>query len=408
MHSSSGSVLLMALITCTILYLVAATLLLLTMTEVQISDFESRSTQAFYAAESSVTLGLSHLRQEHNYRTTSSDTMMLGGNPALLSVSFEPQIFDNTTSLYHLTLRGTGAVSGPQTSTVRHIEQNIVIKPFALLANNTVTIGDNCRIMGNVHGNGPVTLGAKSRVNGNVSSSELIATTDVAVEVVDLVSDGRVSEHEPALLVPVLDFSQYYPTYWFHGEQGTAQPLTSDKVTLMAVGPDEPPAPEIIVYSGMPTSENPARIFYPTEPLQGPLTAIDLDGTLVIPSDYKDSSLLMTGPVRITPVENLPAIISARDIKLTLMNGEGLKKYAKSLKKTHITGLIYSCCDVLLRGPDLTGQIITGSVVGSTITLTTTTETIMFQVTYDPTLLSSSPPGIDFLEPGEWREPFSP
>ncbi len=78
MRSSSGSVLLMALITSAILYLVAVTLLLLTMTEVQISDFESRSTQALYAAESSVTLGLSYLRQEHNYRATASDTMMIG------------------------------------------------------------------------------------------------------------------------------------------------------------------------------------------------------------------------------------------------------------------------------------------------------------------------------------------
>ena len=405
MHSSSGSVLLMALITSAILYLVAVTLLLLTMTEVHISDFESRSTQALYAAESSVTLGLSHVRREHNYRATTSDTMMIGGNPALLSVQFQPRVFDNITALYHVTLQGSGAVPGPQVSTARRVEQDIVIKPFVLLARNSVTIGDNCRVTGNVHGNGPVTLGTQSTVKGNVSSAVSVAAADSAVDVVDLVSDGRVNGHEPELAVPVLDFDQYYPTYWFHGEQGTAQLLTSDRVALSDDGSDKAPESEIIVYSGIPTSDNPAKIFFPEEPLQGPLTAIDLDGTLVIPNNYSASALSMTGLIRITPVENLPAIISAKDIDLTLMNGEWLKKFANSLKKNDISGLIYSYHDVVLQGQNTTGQLITGSIIGVTVSVRTD---MLFQLEYDKALLAAPPPGIDFFEFGEWRESFSP
>jgi len=405
MRSSSGSVLLMALITSAILYLVAVTLLLLTMTEVQISDFESRSTQALYAAESSVTLGLSYLRREHNYRATASDTMMIGGNPALLSVEFQPGVFDNVTALYHLTLQGSGAVPGPQVSTARRVEQDIVIKPFVLFAEDSVTVGDNCRITGNVHGNGPVTLGTESAVEGNVSSAVLVAAADDAVDAADLVSDGRLNAHEPELMVPALDFALYYPTYRFHGEDGIAQPLTVDRVALSDDGPDEAPEAEIIVYSGIPTSDNPAKIFYPQAPLQGPLTAIDLDGTLVIPHDYGASAFSMTGLIRITPEENLPAIISAHDIELTLMNGEWLKKFANSLKKNAISGLMYSCCDITLSGKDTTEKLISGSVIGRTIALSTD---MIFRIDYDTALLAAPPPGLDFLESGAWRESFSP
>jgi hypothetical protein len=406
--ASSGSALLMAVVTSAILYLAAATLLLLTMTEMQIADFESRSVQAFYAAESSVTLGLARLRQEPHYRAVASETMMVGGAPALLTVSVAPQVFDNTPALYHLTLRGVGAVPGPQAATIRRVERHVVIKPFALLAREAVTIGEYCRITGNVHGNGPVLLAPTSRVSGNVSSSVSVAATDPAITVTTLIADGQAQPQEPAITIPNLDVARYYPTYWYQGMQGQAQPLTVDALALSADGADEPPAPHILVYSGIPTPDNPARIFYPDHPLEGPLTAIDLDGTLVIPPQYAASTLTMTGPLRITPVANLPAIISARDIDLTIMNGEDLRRYASSLKKTRITGLIYGSGQIILRGQATVGQEIVGSVVGATIVLDTAPGTAQFQATYDAALLTAPPPGLDFLELGDWREVFGP
>jgi type II secretory pathway component PulK len=87
MTNSSGVVLLMVLILSAIMYLIASTLLLITMTEIHISDFEQRSTQAFYAAESSVTLGLSKLRENPDYRHKNDlyDTS-IGGNPGYFIV----------------------------------------------------------------------------------------------------------------------------------------------------------------------------------------------------------------------------------------------------------------------------------------------------------------------------------
>lgn len=394
----------MALITSAILYLVAAALLLLTATEVQIADFDSRSMQALYAAESSVTLGVSRLRHNSNFRTTTNEAIMIDRRPVLLTVSFTPQVFDNVTSLYRLSLRGTGAVTGTEVSTVRHVEQQVTLKPFVLLARNRLTIGDNCRVTGNVHANGPVLLGPASHIEGNVSSAVSVAVTDAGVDAASVVSDGDVAEQEPVLTVPALDLTQYYPTYWYDGKPGTAQPLTSDTIPLQGAAPGQFPADEIVVYSGIATPENPAGVFYPETPLTDPLAAIDLHGTLIIPPNYGAASLQMSGPIRITPFGSFPAIISANPIDLTLMSGQSLKQYAKTLNDSHIAGLLYCDGDVTIAGRNTGGEFVTGAIIGSSLSISTD---IIFRLAYEPALFRSPPPGIEFIEFGEWREPFS-
>jgi hypothetical protein len=171
MHSSSGSVLLMVLIMSAILYLVAATLLFLTMTEVHLADFEQRSTQAFFVAESSIARGISKLRQNPDDRTTTTDTMSIGGNVGSLNVQFHRKIFDNTTSLYQLILEGTGSVTGSHAAANRIVRRDVIVKPFAVFAQNNVLLSGGCQIIGNVHGNGSVILWPDSRITGDVTSS---------------------------------------------------------------------------------------------------------------------------------------------------------------------------------------------------------------------------------------------
>lgn len=405
-YPSSGSVLLMVIITSAILYLVAATLLLLTMTEVHISDYELRSAQALSIAESSITLGLAELRANPDYRTTTSELTTVGQHLGLMNVQYHRRIFHNATSLYHLRLEGTGSIEGLYAATQRVVEQDIHIKPFAIFARNSVTIEDGCKVIGHVHSNGPMILEEGSHVEGNISSSVFVDVPDEAV------SSGSISEHEPALAVPELDFSQYHLFYRYQGKQYTAGELAHDTVTLSAAEDNLPPFETLDLYSGYapasydpddPTA-NPAGIFYTETPLSGEHTALDLEGTLVIPSSYSGETFSFTGPVRITPIGNLPAVISTKDIDVTVQDAEELKNYTTSLKHTHIAGLVYSQGDILMTGDGTTGTVLTGSLLGSKVRLNTN---LMLHVEYDNVLFASPPPSIDFIELGAWREPFS-
>jgi hypothetical protein len=390
----------MVLIMTAILYLVAATLLLLTMTEVHLSDFELRSTQALYAAESSVTLGVSRLRREPHYRSTTSDTFMVGNNPAMMTVDFQRNLFHNTTSLYHLTLKGTGVVPGWHASTARKIKQDVIVKPFALFAQNSVFISQNCHVIGDVHANGPVILESGSKVTGNVTSAALVQDQDDQTIV-----SGKTSFPEPNLTVPELDLLTYYPKYWYQGTQYEAQPLNHDTILLSQEGPNPAPFEKIEVYSGYWLApDNPAGVFYLNEPLEGPIMALDLEGTLIIPPDFADAAFAFTGPASITPVDNFPAIVSAKPIDITFMDGADLRQYSNSIPTTHLQGLVYGESNILIRGNGTTGRVMTGSLVGTTITLETD---LMLRIKYDNALLESPPPGIDFLELGAWQEAFA-
>jgi len=65
---------------------------------------------------------------------------------------------------------------------------------------------------------------------------------------------------------------------------------------------------------------------------------------------------------------------------------------------------VYSQGDIIITGDGTTGMILSGSVVGSTIQLETN---LMLHLKYNNALMADPPPGIDFIEIGEWQEPFS-
>jgi len=385
MNNSSGTVLLMVLILSAIMYLIAGTLLLVTMTEVHLADFEQRSTQAFYAAESSVTLGLAKLRTDPDYRTDASDTTSIGANTGLLNAQFYDGTNDGNghfrkslaPSLYRLVIRGTGSVPGLDAAARRTVEREVVLKPFALFAQATLTLAGGCTIKGNVHGNVAVTIEIGSTVTGDVTSQ---------------------SSSEPPITLPGSPISLYFPKYWYNGAEYDAQPLTHDTVTLSPAGGVDPPAPAIEVYSGFPTSDNPAGVFYPDSEISGSLVALQVQGTVIIPSPQ---NLSLTGAVTITPVANFPALIGATDLTLMLMGN--LEIFSASLEKSRIQGLIYAKGDLAITGNDAPGEMITGSILGRNIMITGNP---IIQVKYDPAVMSNPPPGIDLIELGEWREVF--
>lgn len=397
------------------MFLFASTLLLFTMTEVHISDFEQRSTQAFYAAESSVTLGLAKLRTNTDYRTDTNDTISIGGNTGLLNVQFYDGTHDKNghyrkalaPSLYRLALRGQGSVPGLNAAARRTIERDVVVKPFVLFARNTVTLSAGCKVTGNIHSNASVIIDKLSEVKGNVTSNGPVTIGDKIFndtkpkKINDGIVDGTVSSLEPEIIVSLLPIVLYFPKYHYKGKEYKAEPLVHDTVTLSPVGGVDPPAPSIEVYSGFPTTDNPAGVFYPNTEIMGPLTALQVKGTVVIPSAYPKSTVLINGVVTITPVDNFPALICEKELDIRLIGN--LEKFLKSLKKNRIIGLISVKEDVSLSGTDTPGDIIQGSIFGNGIIITANPT---LQVTYNSAIISDPPPGIDLIEIGEWREIF--
>ncbi len=391
----------MVLVLSAIMYLIAATLLLITMTEVHIADFEQRSTQAFYAAESSVTLGLAKLRTNTDYRTNSSEMISIGGNTGLLNVQFYDGTNDGnghfrkslSPSLYRLVLRGKGTVPGLNAAAKRTVERDVVVKPFALFAQNNLTLTGGCTISGNIHGNSTVRIDIGSTVTGNATSNGTIINNGI-------ITDTE-SSLEPKIELPAFPITSYFPKYQYNGAEYEAKPLTHDTVTLSPAGGIDPPASSLELYSGFPTSDNPAGVFYPDSEITGTLTALQVEGTVIIPTAYPKSIVSINGAVTITPVDNFPALISMKNLNVILIGN--LENFSNSLKKSRIQGLIYIQDDVSFFGNDIVGEVINGSIFGRNITITGNP---MFQVTYDPAVISDPPPGIDLFELGEWREVF--
>jgi hypothetical protein len=409
MKSSSGTVLLMVLILSAIMYLIATTLLLITMTEVHIADFEQRSTQAFYAAESSVTLGLAKLRTNTDYRTNTSETTSIGGNTGLLNVQFYDGTDDGnglfrdalSPSLYRLVLRGKGTIPGLNAATKRTVEREVVLKPFALFAQTTLTLTSGCTITGNIHGNSSVIIGLGNTVEKSLDFPSGDATSNGAL-INDGSVDGTESSLEPQISLPAFPIIPNPPTYHYKGKEYTAKPLVHDTLTLSPKGSIDPPAPSIELYSGFADpDDNPAGVFYPESEITGTLTALLVEGTVIIPPSYPTGTVAINGAVTITPVENFPALISAKDLNITLIGN--LETFSDSLEKSQIQGLLYVQGNVSFTGNNTPGEIITGSILGYTITLTGNP---VFEVRYDPAIISNPPLGIDLIELGEWREVF--
>jgi hypothetical protein len=132
----------------------------------------------------------------------------------------------------------------------------------------------------------------------------------------------------------------------------------------------------------------------------------DVIGTVVDPATT--GILSINGTVRIVPVptedfKHFPALVTARNLKITFTSIETLKPFFESLKENKIERLVYAQGDISFTGNDITGEIIQGSILGQHVTITGNP---IVQVTYDPTIISNPPPGVDLIEIGEWRELF--
>lgn len=410
-NSSSGTVLIMVLILSAIMFLIASTLLLITMTEVHISDFEQRSTQAFYTAESSITLGLSELRKNADHRSNKQDIMSIGGNIGMLAVKF----VSLSPSLYHLVLKGTGTVPGLNAAEAKRIvERAVVVKPFVLFAWRGVTVSGGCKIIGKIHGNDSVSIDKLSTVKGDLTSSNPVTIgdeifNDPAPKTINNgIVDGTVSSREPEITFPTLPIALYLQKYWYNAIECKAQPLIHKTVILSPVDGVNPPVPSVDIYSGEPTPENPAGIFYLESEIIGSFIIFNVTGTVVDP--FTTGSLSINGSIKIMPGSNedfkhFPALITARNLNITFTSVESLNPFFsyEDLKKSQIEGLIYADGDVSFTENDTTGNVMTGSILGENISITGNSG---FQVTYDSTIISDPPPGIDLIEPGEWKESF--
>ncbi len=396
-HASSGAVLFMVLILTVIMYLAASTLLIITMTEIHLADFGQRSTQAFYAAESGFVLGLSKLRTNPYYRTDTSETLRAGANTIMLSAEFYDGVNDGKgqylkvldPSLYRLIVRGSGTVPGSHASAKRKVERDVLVKPFVLFAKNAITLKGGSAVSGNIHANSIVSIAKQATVKGDVTSSVKVDYEDGAV-------DGSVSQEEPKIDLPEFPLPLYYPKYRYKGNEYSAKPVEHDTILLDTYGGKDPPVPSIDLYSGFPSTGNPAGVFYLDTVATGTPITIKISGTLLIP---QPGMLDVQGAVSITPVDNFPALISAKNLKIDMIGG--LEKFSKTIEKSRIQGLIYTNGNISLSGNDTTGEIITGSTFGQNITITGNPD---LQITYDSSVYSDPPPGIDLIELGEWRE----
>lgn len=379
--SSSGVALFMVLILTTIMFLIAGTMLIITMTEIHLADFEQRSTQAFYLAESGITLGLSELRASGgDYRHTKGAPhyTLVGGNPA----SITTQVYETRSSLYHLMIRGIGVVSGSQTQVKRTVQREVLIKPFVLFAQNKVILNNWCTIDGNIHANNSITIADGVKVeDGNISSSGLI-------------EDHRIEKNEEVKVEPKIPF----PDLPLNLYTKKAQPLfPNPEILLPEEGEDELELRIIEIFKKPHPENNPDGVFYIDQEIPENVRIIlNLEGTLII---YNTN---FHGMLSIKPVENLPALITVGGLNITL--DRDLEKSSSTIKKSLIEGLIYSYGSITLTGINTTGSpLIIGSLFGNNITITGNPS---FQIKFDPAIFADPPPGLELIDFGEWDEVF--
>ena len=188
-----------------------------------------------------------------------------------------------------------------------------------------------------------------------------------------------------------------------------AKPLVHD--TLLLDLDDDPETPEepVELFSSEATStKNPARLFYLTTDIpESTLTAFNVSGTVIIPPDYPLDTVFVHGSMYIEPIKMsehpLPALISARNLHI-MLRGD-LAEISESIAGNHIAGLIYVLGDLTLSS-QTSGEIITGSLFARNISISGN-PVAPIQISYDPIIFSAPPPGIDLIDLGAWREPFS-
>lgn len=402
-QASAGVVLFMSLILTVILFLAVGTLLLITMTEIRLSDFEYRSTQAFYGAESAIVLGIANLRQQ--IEAYGPIAYEVGGNPGYLEISTRSL----PPSVYHFILCGAANISGWQASATRTIEREITVKPFVVFAENRVTLAGQCALEGNVHGNATVRVGTSVTIKGNVTASTTPVDNQGKIEGEHISSDEDTLE--PKISFPELATDSYGWTYPCTGTDGApsvceAQPLIHDTLTLDLDENPETPDEKIEVFSSdISSTKNPAQIFYlDFEIPETSLTAFNVYGTVVIPSDYSLNTLSLEGSFMIKPLStssnHFPALLSAKPLNLTL-RGDLAEKSA-SIAENRITGLIYVVGDLEITS-ETSGKIITGSLFGRNVTIRGN-QASPLQISYDPAIFTTPPPGFDLIELGAWKE----
>ena len=87
---SAGSALISVVILSAIVYLAIVALLILAATETQIAYYEQRTMQAFYGAESALTLGIADLRGYNGEKVSVfNEAVIIGGEPETFSSHLE-------------------------------------------------------------------------------------------------------------------------------------------------------------------------------------------------------------------------------------------------------------------------------------------------------------------------------
>ncbi len=414
-HAEKGVALFIALMMSTIMFLIAAAILVLTMTEIHLAEYEQRSTQAFYIAESAVSHGISLLRTHADRRADRNDTLQLATNPAVgMTVEYysgrqEEGMGHYRTALapsvYQLIVRGIGTVPGSQAPAKRIVEQDVTIKPFALFADHSLTLNDTCDIQGHIHANQTVTISSGSAIEGHVTASGSVTDERTPLEEDDDTLP-IISSQEPPLMFPNLSASDYLQAYRYNGNLCYAEPLAHDRIPLDEE--KDPPADYVDLYSGFASlsETNPAGIFYPPESgLTGELVAIQVEGTLILPHTGQTS---LKGLLTITPAEHFdhfPALVSAGHLTMTLVGN--LDYFSGTLQPTLMHGLVYSRKHLTFIADGAAVEAVHGSVFARKITLSSLNGG-EFQLKYDPALFVTPPPGVTLLETGEWGETLDP
>ncbi len=402
----------MVLIVSAVIYLAISTLFLLIMTEIHLADFEQRSTQAFYLAESAITKGVVRLRANHKNHHVLNDLIAIGGRQHALTTTFIPKPCgnDNTAKAwYALNLQGLGVVTGQQTATRRKVGRDVVLKPFALLAKRNITLQNLCHISGpndtngNLHGNGQVIIGDHVNIEGDASSSTGILISSNATVT------GDSSQKEPWIAFPDFSVPLYIPKYAYHGEEYQAQPLS-----LLSFPSADGTSRLDIYYKGSPNDENPAGIYILPHKIADNIggtmtvfTTFDIQGTVIV-----QNSFALRGRVRINPaVDHFPAFISSNGypIEMTFIDRTTIEAAYSDLDvedlalipdENSIQGAIYSRGDIGLTAFSDSAKV-AGSMFGQNIALNGNST---IEVTYDPGIMTDPPPGLQLVDYGAWRE----
>ena len=403
---SAGSALISVVILSAIVYLAIVALLILAATETQIAYYEQRTTQAFYGAESALTLGIADLRGYNGEKVSVfNEAVIIGGEPATFSSHLEKPKKKETgvESLYHHSLVGTATRTGPNGATTRAVQQDIVIKPFALFASKSLQLRGGCAIAGHAHGNDSVSLDAGAVIDGNLTSSAGVSASSTQVL-------GKAQKEEDIRL-PVVPLRAYYPKYIYKGEVFEAEPLALQEIIPLVAKDDiPPPAAELRFYAQTPSVKNPAGVFYVSSEINsdasGALVALAIQGTLLLEHPAK-----LRGIVQISAVDNFPAFVnfSENPLEITVIPPKLITPFmdltvgsSRALPDDSlIQGLIYSSGDVAIAAEGVSGTALKGSIFAKNITLTGNPT---LKMEYNLRVLTNSPPGLQLVERSEWRE----